>query len=128
MHCSLCKVHITLRPNWFCSVQFRYLKCFLHMWISKTGRMKFIDRLNHPQTIVPRDVHVYTHTHAHKYTHTHTHSIYGTSLSSLQTQTCLILPQTRLTQEQNTPKVYPLFRLKYFLVLSVNFHHTDGGN
>ena len=65
MHFSLCKVHITLSPNLFYSVQFLYLKCFLHVWTFKTARMKFIDRLNHPQTIVPRDVNTHTHTHTH---------------------------------------------------------------
>jgi hypothetical protein len=33
----------------------------------------------------------------------------------------LILPHARLKYQQNTHKVYPLFRLKYFLILSVNF-------
>jgi len=108
----------------FYSVQFRYLKVFLHAWSSNTASMKFTDRPNNPQTIVPRDVHVYTHAR----THTHTHSIYGTSLMPVQTQTCVILPQTHLTYERNKHKVYPLFRLKYFLILSVNFHRIERAN
>jgi hypothetical protein len=97
--CLSVTLHVHCLP---CLVLFRDWR-FRELWTSQITMFKLIGTLNHSQTILYLDV------PAHARTRTHTQSVYGTSLASVQTRTCLILPHTLPPYQQNTYKVYPHF-------------------